>query len=626
MLKRKTFRSDIRQKMIALSLIPMIIIGLLGSLLIYRAEVSLQRSEHTRLLNVVERLSGEYYRRVHLLFNVIQHKIVEEDEASIKNAFDYAPELVSIIEIDNQGKIRRIYARDQLISQPHALDPHLKRLLEQVRSNPDAQNETVYYSKTQESVLLAYAFRFRDHFYIIQVDPKHFFEQLKYLLQKKELRSIAIIDDKGDYIYSTRDENLSRNTVSFYKDGAYAAAVKNSDPYTVTEFPEHYREGDSFWKGWFDEDNFLSYAHLPDFNWMVVVRDHRDQLDKYLQKILLVGSFLMVLILLVTIISARMMSNRIVKPVEQIIQRINLFAMGSKDFPAMDREKTYPIFENLIESFETMRRKIRAREQKLKAQIQSNDLMQKRLVQQEKMAAMGEMIGNIAHQWRQPLSVISTLATGMKTEKELGILNDKGLINSCTQINNNVQYLSETIEDFRQFIRGDHEKETFDAEELIESLKSLLNVQLKRHEITLETFIEPGLKILGYRNDLLQVLINLVNNAKDAFLEKGEEDRYIAVRMERTEKGAVLIRVLDNGGGIDDAILHRIFEPYFTTKDKSQGTGLGLHMTYRLIVEGMGGTIQARTVTFTYHDRQVKGAEFTIILPEDETSEAPKSA
>ena len=624
MLKRMTFRSDIRQKMIALALIPMIIIGLLGSLLIYQAEASLQHSEHTRLLRVVERLTSDYYRRVHLLFNVTHNKITGGQTAALEDAFDFAPELMSIMETDSQGTIHRIRVRDQSLSDTRTLNPHLKMLLEQVRSNTNLHHGIVYYSQEEEHVLLAHAFRFRGRFYIMQADPKNFFEHLKYFLQKKNLRSIAIINANGNYIYSTRDQNLSEHEVSFFKEGAYAIAVKNRDPYTVTEFPEHYQVGDPFWKGWFDGDNFLSYAHLPDFNWMVIVRDHADQLDQYLLKVLLTGLALMALILFVTTVSAQVMSDRIVKPVEQIIQRINLFSLGTEALPVIDQDKTYPIFRNLIESFETMRHKIHAREKKLEAQIQSNDRMQQQLVQQEKMAAMGEMIGNIAHQWRQPLSVISTLATGMQTEQELGILTDEVMMHSCTQINNNAQYLSGTIDDFRQFIKGDHTKQTFDAEELIESLKSLLNAQFKRHAISLETFIEPGLMIYGYRNDLLQVLINLVNNAKDAFLETREEDRYIAIRMKRTDTGGISIRVTDDGGGIDAAILPRIFEPYFTTKDKSQGTGLGLHMTYRLIVEGMGGTIHAETVTFSYHGHRVKGAEFMIQLPEEGDNEQKK--
>ena len=279
--------------------------------------------------------------------------------------------------------------------------------------------------------------------------------------------------------------------------------------------------------------------------------------------------------------------------------------------------QTYPIFQNLIESFGAMRRKIVAREQKLEAQIQSNEHMHRQLVQQEKMAAMGEMIGNIAHQWRQPLSVISTLATGMKTEQELGILNPEDLDHSCTQINSNAQYLSGTIDDFRQFIKGDHEKKIFDAQGLISSLQSLLGAQFKRYSIDFEVFIEEGLQIHGYRNDLIQVLINLVNNAKDAFTETREEDRYIVIRMKQTDAGGISIRVLDDGGGIDDAIIHRVFEPYFTTKEKSQGTGLGLHMVYRMVFEGMGGSISVETVTFTYREQRVKGAEFTILLPPD---------
>ena len=238
------------------------------------------------------------------------------------------------------------------------------------------------------------------------------------------------------------------------------------------------------------------------------------------------------------------------------------------------------------------------------------------------MAAMGEMIGNIAHQWRQPLSVISTLATGLQTEQEIGILTDEQLQDSCTQINDNAQYLSGTIDDFRQFIKGDHEKQRFKAQELIDTLQNLLKGQLKSHQISLTTSVEKNLEIYGYRNDLLQILINLVGNAKDALIETQEEDRSVKIDIGLSDTEEIVICVQDNGGGIDEAIIHRVFEPYFTTKHKSQGTGLGLNMVHRLVVEGMGGTIEVETVECTKAGSRTRGAVFTIVLPQSiETSD-----
>ncbi len=619
MADRRTFRQDIRRKLIFFALVPMVIIGIVGSLLIYQAEESLLVSEHTRLLRTVERLTGDYYRRVHLFFNVVHNKIVQGDMTAVKEGFDFAPFLYTVIQMDAQGHPEHIYSR-QSFPKTLKLDPHLTPLLQPLIQGKQHKRGAVFFCKEAHKMLLAHAFRHRDKIYLITADSEPFFDQFQYFLQKDRHRSLSIIDNKGTYIYDSRDANLSRNEHSFYKEGAYAIGVEHSSPYHVQEYPAHYHRGDSFWKGLLDEDHFLSYARIADFDWIVVVRDAADTLDSYLLKVLTVGIVLMMLTLLFTTISARMMSNHIIIPIERLIHNINAFAKGKEKEHQENIKVSYPIFMNLLESFESMRRKIIAREEKLRGQINSNRKMQEQLIQQEKLAAMGEMIGNIAHQWRQPLSVISTLATGLQTEQEIGILTDANLQESCTQINDNAQYLSGTIDDFRQFIKGDHEKQRFKAQELVDTLQNLLKGQLKSHQISLTTTVEKDLEIYGYRNDLLQILINLVGNAKDALIETQEEDRSVGIDIRLSDSREIVIRVQDNGGGIDDAIIHRIFEPYFTTKHKSQGTGLGLHMVHRLVVEGMGGSIDVETIECTKAGSRTQGAVFTIVLPQSSES------
>ncbi len=621
MADRRTFRQDIRRKLIFFALVPMVIIGIVGSLLIYQAEESLLVSEHTRLLRTVERLTGDYYRRVHLFFNVVHNKIVQGDMTAVNEGFDFAPFLYTVIQMDAQGHPEHIYSR-QSFPKTLKLDPHLTPLLQPLIQGKRHKRGAVFFCKEAQKMLLVHAFRHRDKIYLITANSEPFFEQFQYFLQKDSYRELSIINNKGTYVYDSRDGNLSRNERSFYNEGAYAIAVEHSPPYHVEEYPAHYHRGDSFWKGLLDDDHFLSYARVPDFDWIIVVRDLNDTLDSNLLKIITIGIVLILITTLLTLISAQMISSHIIIPVERLIQNINAFATDKgKEHPEKIKV-SYPIFMNLLESFESMRRKIIAREEKLRGQINSNHKMQEQLIQQEKLAAMGEMIGNIAHQWRQPLSVISTLATGLQTEQEIGILTDANLQESCTQINDNAQYLSGTIDDFRQFIKGDHEKQRFKAQELVDTLQNLLKGQLKSHQISLTTTVEKDLEIYGYRNDLLQILINLVGNAKDALIETQEEDRSVGIDIRLSDSREIVIRVQDNGGGIDDAIIHRIFEPYFTTKHKSQGTGLGLHMVHRLVVEGMGGTIEVETVACTKVGSQTQGAVFTIVLPQSsETSE-----
>ena len=236
------------------------------------------------------------------------------------------------------------------------------------------------------------------------------------------------------------------------------------------------------------------------------------------------------------------------------------------------------------------------------------------LEQQAKLVSMGEMIGNIAHQWRQPLSIISTSATGMLFQKQFDTLNDEDLIKYCNFINDNAQYLSKTIDDFRNFIKGDSQKITFNVTETINSFLQLVDGSIKNNHIKLILDLDDRLNIYSYPNELIQCLMNIYNNAKDVLKELSEEDRLLFISTEEENRN-VIITFKDSGGGIDENIINKIFEPYFTTKHKSQGTGLGLHMTYKLIVDGMGGLIEVSNTMYNYEEKQYTGAQFTITLP-----------
>ena len=238
----------------------------------------------------------------------------------------------------------------------------------------------------------------------------------------------------------------------------------------------------------------------------------------------------------------------------------------------------------------------------------------KMIEEQSKMVSMGEMIGNIAHQWRQPLSVISTGATGLIIQKEYNNLSDKDFYETCERINNNAQYLSKTIDDFRNFIKGNTQKELFVLENTINSFLNLVDSSAKNNDIEIVLDLTKDIKLNNYPNELIQCMINIFNNAKDALKEQSNIKRYIFISTYQENKN-VYITIKDNAGGIPEKILPRIFEPYFTTKHQAKGTGLGLHMTYNLVVSGMKGNIYSKNTTFSYDNTKYKGAIFTITLP-----------
>jgi len=252
-------------------------------------------------------------------------------------------------------------------------------------------------------------------------------------------------------------------------------------------------------------------------------------------------------------------------------------------------------------------------ESKIKQEIEKNILQERKISEQSKLVSMGEMIGNIAHQWRQPLSVISTGITGMKVQKEFGLLEDDNFYKTCDTINENTQYLSKTIDDFRNFINGNRIKKIFNVSNNINSGLHLLEGTIKKNDISIVLNLNDDIKINGYENELTQCLLNIFNNAKDALLHI-EEEKYIFISSSLKDN-YVIISFKDNAGGIPNNVLPKIFEPYYTTKHKSQGTGLGLHMTYNLITSGMQGTIEAKNITYVYDEKEYTGAVFTITLP-----------
>lgn len=232
---------------------------------------------------------------------------------------------------------------------------------------------------------------------------------------------------------------------------------------------------------------------------------------------------------------------------------------------------------------------------------------------QSKMAAMGEMIENIAHQWRQPLSVISVLSTGMKIQNDTNTLSKESLTNGLEDINTSSQYLSKTIDDFRDFFKPNYKKSTFSISEVIEYTVSLAKTKFASLKINIIENIRD-LEVYTFKNELIQVIINLLNNAGDELAHLEKKRKLIFIETYANDE-FIFIKIKDNAGGIPTHIINRIFEPYFTTKHKSQGTGVGLYMSDEIIKKHMKGNIIVKNKEFMYEESAYKGAEFTIILP-----------
>ena len=256
-------------------------------------------------------------------------------------------------------------------------------------------------------------------------------------------------------------------------------------------------------------------------------------------------------------------------------------------------------------------------QERIEAGVRENTRLEKEKLQQEKilieqskMAAMGEMISAIAHQWRQPLSSLALDIQDLKDAREFDELDDEYLETMIERSMHTIHYMSQTIDDFRSFFLPDKKREPFSIYETIEATKHLLGKQFEAHSIVIESAGED-FWINGFKNEFQQVLINLLNNAKDAINKKREEHGAFQGRV-MIHYGDNQIIVADNGGGVPESILDRIFEPYFSTKFSAQGTGIGLYMTKTIIERNMHGSIRA----FNRNGEAV----FEITLPSDQNS------
>lgn len=238
------------------------------------------------------------------------------------------------------------------------------------------------------------------------------------------------------------------------------------------------------------------------------------------------------------------------------------------------------------------------------------------LFQQSKMASMGEMLGNIAHQWRQPLSVISVAAGAIKLNHEyLDTYSNEEVSEFLDSINNSTKYLSETIDDFRNFFTQDIKYQQFDCLNSINMTLKLLSSNFKYKEIDIIFKRVESNYIFASENEFKQIMMNILNNAKDVLLEKNvDKKKYIFISL-YFDKKYIYIDILDNAGGIEESIIEKVFEPYFTTKHKSRGTGIGLFMTEEIIMKHMQGDISVSNESFIYEDIEYKGAKFSLKIP-----------
>lgn len=233
------------------------------------------------------------------------------------------------------------------------------------------------------------------------------------------------------------------------------------------------------------------------------------------------------------------------------------------------------------------------------------------LTQQSRLAALGEMIGNIAHQWRQPINSLGLIVQDLKEAYRFGELNLSYVETISSKAMEQIHYMSNTIDDFRNFFNPDKDKKIFSLNKSIENTKNILKQGIRNNSIECEISIPKDIFIYGYKNEFSQVIFNLLSNARDAVMSSKPKTPKIKIQV-KNKKNSAEISVSDNGGGIPPDILPSIFDPYFTTKSEGKGTGIGLYMAKKIIENHMDGSLLVHNTK--------DGVCFTIVLPIEKKS------
>jgi len=240
-------------------------------------------------------------------------------------------------------------------------------------------------------------------------------------------------------------------------------------------------------------------------------------------------------------------------------------------------------------------------EERVKEELEKNRKKDQQIIEQSRLAQMGEMLSMIAHQWRQPLSAISSTSSGLELKASLGMIDEETVINESQNISRYSQHLSSTIDDFRNFYKSNKNKKKTTYSELIQNVLNIIEVSIVNKNIELVTILKSDKIFNTYSNEIKQVLLNLIKNAEDTLLERDVDNPQITIKSDGNK-----LTISDNGGGVPEDIINKIFDPYFSTKLEKNGTGLGLYISKTIIEEHCSGKLSVAN--------DENGAVFTVLL------------
>ena len=274
--------------------------------------------------------------------------------------------------------------------------------------------------------------------------------------------------------------------------------------------------------------------------------------------------------------------------------------------------------ENVLVKTKELRNLNDSLELRIKREVENSRKKDNIMFQQARLASLGEMLQNIAHQWRQPLGSLMMIVQSFESKFIAGKLDEPFITSRVSDAQLLSSTMSDTLEDFRTFFNPNKSKKAFRIKEMIQKAVDLSKYQLEREEIALELFIKDDLEVFGFKNELIHVLLNLIGNSKDILASKIDQPEKIVHIIAKQNEESVFINVIDNGGGIKSDIIPKVFDPYFTTKHKSVGTGIGLYMSKQMVEKHMHGKITCKNIRHKLGTKVLWACTmFTIEIPKN---------
>lgn len=338
----------------------------------------------------------------------------------------------------------------------------------------------------------------------------------------------------------------------------------------------------------------LSYfKYFPRWNWVIAVGVYVDDIEEEIEK------------------NKLHLTKRVQNQVFQNILLFLLFLSMAIVISILVSQKIDEVLKRYKNSVQSKSKALKelneTLEKRVEEEVEKNREHEQLLVQKSRFIALGEMISNIAHQWRQPLSELSTILMFIKFKYSIGQLDEEIMKKKVKEADTVLEYMSHTIDDFRNFFLPKKEKESFGLKTAMDSIMTIISSSLSNNSINITICIDNDLILNTYLNEFQQVILNIISNAKDVLIEKRIEKPWIKIDSLQYDKDRIIIVIEDNGGGIQVEPKNKIFEPYFTTKSDSNGTGIGLYMSKIIVEKNMNGKLKVKDGKY--------GARFEIILP-----------